>query len=911
MSFGSELKALAAGPSFDRSIDRSALASYLRYLYVPAPKSIYRRAIKLPPASILKIADPRQPLPSARAYWSLRDAALDGLARPLDIPEADAVDQLDSLLKEAVTCRLQSDVPLGALLSGGIDSSTVVALMREATNGPVRTYTIALDDRDFDEARHAARVAEHLGTDHTELLLTGTEAQSLVPRLSEIFDEPHANPSQLPTLLVSQLARRHVTVALCGDGGDELFAGYNRYAYGTQVLPRVNRLPFAVRQPVGSCLSAVPAAAWDRMHNATASLVPSLSFQRVGERMHKLGTVMTAASTTDMYRSLLSAWQQPERLVAGCEPDDDLNGRILDARQPPHLLDRMMLADQTTYLPDDLLAKIDRTSMAVSLEVRAPLLDHRVAEFSWRLPLSLKLRGTVGKWALRQLLYRRVPREMVDRPKMGFSVPIDRWLRGPLRSWAEDLLPSAADDLLDGAAIRRAWDDLQAGRRHAGECVWAVVMFQAWKARWQWTARPRLLFLCQTLPDPPDGGVWLRTYHILRLLAAAFDITALCFERAAPNAADLKVRTNPIRTTDLEVFEIPQKHSRLRFVWDHLRSAALRRVYTHYVYDSRAFDRRLAHLLRTIRFDVVHIDSLVDLGRYLPAFDGIPVVGVHHDVGSDLLRRRAAIDANRWRGAYLRYQAALMTRAERTWCGRVALNVAVSDQDRIRLARIAPAARIAVVPNGVDLDEFCTEGAPPGQGIAYVGGTTPFPNADALDFFCREILPHVRALRPHLPIRWIGRASAEQQRSYLEQHGVELTGYVGDVRPLMRDAACHVVPLRVAGGTRLKILNAWAMGKAVVSTSIGCEGLAAVDGENIFIRDDPADFARAVDLVLENPSLRRRLEIEGRSTAQRLYGWNAIGRPMVETYLRLSHAQTRNASPVRAAVRGEARPQLG
>src|SRR5688572_23708750 len=426
VSFGSELKALVAGPSFDRSIDRAALASYLRYLYVPAPKSIYRRAIKLPAASILTIADPGQPLPAARAYWSLREAALDGLARPLDIPEADAVDQLESLLKEAVTCRLQSDVPLGALLSGGIDSSTVVALMRDATNGPVRTYTIALDDRDFDEARHAARVAEHLGTDHTELLLTGTEAQSVVPRLSEIFDEPHANPSQLPTLLVSQLARRHVTVALCGDGGDELFAGYNRYAYGTRVIPRVSRLPFAVRQPVGSCLSGVPAAAWDRMHKATASVLPSLAFQRVGERIHKLGTVMTAVSTTDMYRSLLSAWQEPERLVAGCEPDDDLNGRILDAGQPPHLLDRMMLADQTTYLPDDLLAAIDRSSVAASLEVRARLHDDRVAEVSRRVPRSRELRGTVGKWARRQVLCRRVPRGIVDRPKMGFSGPIDR-----------------------------------------------------------------------------------------------------------------------------------------------------------------------------------------------------------------------------------------------------------------------------------------------------------------------------------------------------------------------------------------------------------------------------------------------------------------------------------------------------
>jgi asparagine synthase (glutamine-hydrolysing) len=221
------------------------------------------------------------------------------------------------------------------------------------------------------------------------------------------------------------------------------------------------------------------------MHAATAAVVPSLTAQRVGERIHKLGAVMTAASTAGMYRSLLSAWQRPESVVMGGELDADCNDQILESHQPAHLLDRMMLADQTTYLPDDLLAKVDRASMAASLEVRAPLLDHRVAEFSWRLPRALKLRGTIGKWILRQVLYRRVPRELVDRPKMGFSVPIDRWLRGPLRNWAEDLLPPASDDLLDGTAIRRAWNDLQAGRRHSGTSVWAVVMFQAWRARWQ------------------------------------------------------------------------------------------------------------------------------------------------------------------------------------------------------------------------------------------------------------------------------------------------------------------------------------------------------------------------------------------------------------------------------------------
>jgi len=487
ITFGSELKALLAGPSFDRSIDRQALASYLRYLYVPAPKSIFRHVVKLPPAHILTISDASLPLPASEPYWSLREVALRGITRPLTVTDTEAVDQLEVLLREAVGCRLYSDVPLGALLSGGIDSSTVVAMMQEASNRPVKTYTIGFREQEFDEAPHAARIARHLGTDHTELRLTGEDAQALIPRLPEIFDEPLADPSQLPTLLVSQLARRHVTVALCGDGGDELFGGYNRYVYGTRVLPRVNRVPRGVRHGVAAGIGTVPATAWDRLHRCAAAVVPSMPNQRLGERIHKLGTLMNAESVGGMYRSLLSAWQRPEELVADCPAAEDENERILNGSEPPDLLDRMMLADQITYLPDDLLAKMDRASMAVSLEVRAPLLDHRVVEFSWRLPASFKLRGSSGKWLLRQVLYRRVPKDLVERPKMGFSVPIDGWLRGPLRKWADDLLSRDAldDSGLAPTAIVRAWRDLVDGRRPAGAALWAVLMFQAWRIRWE------------------------------------------------------------------------------------------------------------------------------------------------------------------------------------------------------------------------------------------------------------------------------------------------------------------------------------------------------------------------------------------------------------------------------------------
>jgi len=478
VTFGSELKALVAGPSFDRTIDRAALSSYLRYLYVPAPRTIFKHAIKLPAAHILTIADPARALPVPEPYWSLREVARRGLANQI-VSEADAVDELQELLSSAVRARMCADVPLGALLSGGIDSSTVVALMQESSSRPIKTYTIGFDDAAFDEAQHAARVARHIGTDHTELTIAGTDAQRLIPRLPEIFDEPFADPSQLPTLFVSQLARRHVTVALCGDGGDELFAGYNRYVFGTRVLPRVDRMPRGVRTWLAARVGRLSSEQLNRLG------------PRLGERIHKMSDLMTADSVDEMYRSLLSAWKQPERLLMGGHqhqaPDED-SAPIFDPGDPASLLDRMMLADQTTYLPDDLLAKIDRASMAVSLEVRAPILDHRIVEFSWRLPQSLKLRGATGKWILRQVLYRRVPRSIVDRPKKGFSVPIDRWLRGPLRQWAADLLSEddlRAGGLLNPAPIARAWRDLLDGRRQTGAALWAIVMFQAWKREWQ------------------------------------------------------------------------------------------------------------------------------------------------------------------------------------------------------------------------------------------------------------------------------------------------------------------------------------------------------------------------------------------------------------------------------------------
>jgi asparagine synthase (glutamine-hydrolysing) len=487
VTFGSELKALAAGPAFDRTVDREALALYLRYLYVPAPRSIYRAVMKIPAGHLLTIRNPRAPLPDSTPYWNLDEAARAGLANPFSGSDAEAVDALESLLSDAVKSRMIADVPLGALLSGGVDSSAVVALMQENANRPVRTYTIGFDDPAHNEAPHARAVANHLGTDHTELVLTGADALALVPRLPTMFDEPLADPSQIPTFLVSQLARRHVTVALVGDGGDELFAGYNRYRYGARSLGRVGALPRVLRRFAAAGINAVGPGSWDRLFRPLSALPGADGYRLVGEKLHKLAAVMDAPTEAEGYRSLLSAWQHPETLVGGENVEDDTL-RVLRADWPSQLLDRMMLADQRTYLPDDLLAKVDRASMAVSLEVRAPLLDHRVVEFAWRLPAAMKLRDGVTKWVLRQVLYRRVPRHLIDRPKTGFSVPIDSWLRGPLRGWAEDLLAGLPSiPFLRAEPATRAWRDMLARRRHAGPALWALLSFLDWQAHWKAT----------------------------------------------------------------------------------------------------------------------------------------------------------------------------------------------------------------------------------------------------------------------------------------------------------------------------------------------------------------------------------------------------------------------------------------
>lgn len=488
VSFGSEIKALVPGPAFDRTIDHDALVSYLRYLYVPAPRTIYRHVRKLEPGRVLSIRDARAPLPDTVPYWSAEEAARRGAADPFTGSDDDAVAEADRLIGDAARRRMVADVPLGAFLSGGLDSSTIVALMQAASSRPVRTFSVGFEAGDYNEAPHAARVARHLGTDHTEITLTPDDARGLVPSLPDFFDEPLADPSQLPTYLICREARRELTVAVSGDGGDEVFGGYNRYAFGARLIGPASRMPAAARRLVSAGISAVRPDGWDRLFQRVGPVLPSSLRHRLpGEKLHKVGALLRADSPAGMYRSLLSAWQDPRALVlTGDEPSGAVE-RVFSNGAPLGLVDRMMLADQLTYLPDDLLAKVDRVSMAVSLEVRVPLLDHRVVEFAWRLPARFKIRDGQTKWLLRQVLHRYVPATLVDRPKMGFSVPIDRWLQGPLRGWAEDLLAPERlrrAGILAPGPVRRAWERFKEGRTARGQGLWAILMFQAWHERW-------------------------------------------------------------------------------------------------------------------------------------------------------------------------------------------------------------------------------------------------------------------------------------------------------------------------------------------------------------------------------------------------------------------------------------------
>jgi len=495
--FGSELKALRAYPGFGNGIERRALALFMRHNYVPAPWSIYENIWKLPPGCYVQFAAAALTpgsLPRGRGevklYWSVQDTAEAGLRDPFAGSETEAVEELERLLKQSIAGQMVADVPLGAFLSGGVDSSTVVALMQAQSSRPVKTFTIGFHEGDYNEAEHAKAVARHLGTDHTELYVTPEEAMAVIPRLPALYDEPFADSSQIPTFLVAELAQRHVTVSLSGDGGDELFAGYNRYFWTRALWKRLGIVPLPLRRALAAVMTAPSPQAWNRVFALFGPLLPRrLRVKLAGDKMHKLAELVGLDSLEAMYRYLVSHWKHPaEELVIGAtEPETILSRRadwpadLAAGRRP--FEEVMMFLDQLTYLSDDILVKVDRAAMGVSLETRVPLLDHRVVEFTWRVPLSMKIRDGQSKWLLRQVLYKYVPKELIERPKMGFGVPLDQWLRGPLREWTEDLLSEARlkrEGYLDPRPVRKKLQEHLSGRRNWAYYLWDVLMFEAW-----------------------------------------------------------------------------------------------------------------------------------------------------------------------------------------------------------------------------------------------------------------------------------------------------------------------------------------------------------------------------------------------------------------------------------------------
>ncbi|HIK26109.1 MAG TPA: asparagine synthase (glutamine-hydrolyzing) [Thermosynechococcus sp. M46_R2017_013] len=488
--FASELKAIRAYPTFANPIDRDALALYFRYSWIPAPYSIYENIWKLPAGTYLQwFAETLSPNTQGtpQAYWSLERVIAKGLAHPFPRTEEEAATELEDLLRQSLKGQLLADVPLGAFLSGGIDSSTVVALMQSLSAQPVKTFTIGFYEHAYNEAQYAKVVAQHLGTDHTEYYLTGQETRDVIPKLTHLYDEPFADSSQIPTHLVSMIARQQVTVALSGDGGDELFGGYVRYFLAPTIWQKIKCLPKPVRRTLASLLKSLSPRQWDRLVGGLSIFLPqNLRYTTIGDKIAKLARLCQMTSEKEVYLSFLSLIDLPSQLVINSQEPSLMQEKLGQLSHQLSFELYMMALDLLTYLPDDILVKVDRAAMGVSLETRIPFLDHRVVEFAWTLPLQMKIRQQRGKQVLRKLLYRYVPPTLIERPKMGFGIPLAQWLRSELRDWGATLLNPTRlkqEGYLKPDLVCQYWQEHQTGKRNWAGQLWEVLMFQSWLER--------------------------------------------------------------------------------------------------------------------------------------------------------------------------------------------------------------------------------------------------------------------------------------------------------------------------------------------------------------------------------------------------------------------------------------------
>ena len=496
--FASELKAFRARPGWKGEIDREALGLMMRHNCIPAPYTIFRNVCKVTPGHAVTIvadADGQVRLAADSQYWSARDSAFRSMEAPFAGSDHEAVEAFGELLRKSVRRQMVADVPLGAFLSGGIDSSTIVTAMQAESNRPVKTFSIGSHEPAYNEAYHAAAVAHHLGTDHTEFYVTADEAMSVIPLLPRLYDEPFADSSQIPTYLVSKLARGDVTVSLSGDGGDELFAGYNRHTWGSSVWRRNRYLPTAARRAISGALTSVTPGAWDEVFRRINPLLPRRHRTRMsGDKIHKLADVLDIRSPREFYEEVTTHWHPGSLVIDSNEPATLVNAFSNGFREwDPTLC--MLYLDSVTYLPDDILVKLDRAAMAVSLESRLPFLDRELFEFAWSLPLSMKIRDGRGKWILRRWLAEHVPAALFERPKMGFGVPIDAWLRGPLRDWAEELLAENRlrnEGYLNPEPVQVKWKEHLSGKRNWQYHLWDILMFQSWLEVWDTADRPQI-----------------------------------------------------------------------------------------------------------------------------------------------------------------------------------------------------------------------------------------------------------------------------------------------------------------------------------------------------------------------------------------------------------------------------------